>query len=61
MTAGEGDREEAGDMTTIQTPVTVPVRTPVTDPTTEPLRRIHPDELCPAQKDRLVRRIEREV
>lgn len=39
----------------------VPVRTPTVNPTTDPLRRIHPDELCPAQKDRLVRRIEREI
>lgn len=38
-----------------------PVRTPTIAPTTEPLRRMHPDELCPSQKDRLVRRIEREV
>ncbi len=42
-----------------QTPV--PVRTPTVNPATDPMRRIHPDELCPAQKDRLVRRIDREI
>jgi hypothetical protein len=43
----------------VETPV--PVRTPVVDPMIDPDRRMNPDELCPAQKDRVVRRIEREL
>ena len=38
-----------------------PVRTPVKSPQEAPLRRLHPDELCPAQKERVVRTIRRDL
>jgi hypothetical protein len=39
-----------------------PVRTtPQTAPTTEPMRRLEPERLCPNQKERVTRRIEREL
>jgi len=39
--------------------VTVPTRTPGLDP--EPLRRLSPDRVCPAQKERVVRRVIRDI
>lgn len=44
-------------MQTIQ----APVRTPVKAPQETPIRRLHPDELCPAQKERVVRTIRRDI
>jgi hypothetical protein len=39
-----------------------PVRTvPTTEPRTEPIRRLEPERICPNQKNRIVRRIEREL
>ena len=39
-----------------------PVRTiPETIPTTEPRRRLEPERICPNQKERITRRIEREL
>jgi len=39
-----------------------PIRTtPKIDPQTEPLRRLEPERICPAQKVRITRRIEREL
>jgi len=35
--------------------------TPTTAPDVEPIRRLHPDELCPAQKERTVRTIIKDV
>ena len=35
--------------------------TPSTTPTTAPERRLEPERICPAQKNRIVRRIEREL
>lgn len=46
-------------MPEVLTPTRTPTRTPT--PAEEPERRMNPDILCPAQKDRLVRRIEREL
>lgn len=43
-------------------PTLDPTRTtPTTQPQTEPLRRLEPDKICPAQKARVTRRIEREL
>lgn len=43
-------------------PLETPTRTtPGTEPKTEPLRRLEPDKICPAQKGRITRRIEREL
>ena len=39
-----------------------PVRTiPTTEPIVVPDRRLEPERLCPAQKGRVVRRLDREV
>lgn len=40
-----------------------PVRTttPTIAPDVSPGRRLHPDELCPAQKERVVRTIRRDI
>ena len=42
-------------------PVESPVKAPVISPGVEPARRLWPDETCPSQKTRIVRRIVREV
>ena len=42
-------------------PVESPVKSPVISPGVEPARRLWPDEVCPSQKERTVRRIVREV
>jgi hypothetical protein len=42
--------------------MTEPVRTiPQTTPETEPLRRLHPERVCPAQKNRIGERVRREL
>lgn len=41
--------------------VVIPVRTPVRAPLETPIRRLHPDELCPSQKERLIRTIRRRI
>lgn len=43
----------------IETPVQAPVRTPEVGP--EPLTRMNPDRLCPAQKEKVTREIERVI
>lgn len=35
--------------------------TPKIEPATEPMRRLEPDKICPAQKNRITRRIEKEI
>ena len=42
-------------------PVESPIKAPVISPGVEPQRRLHPDEICPSQKERTTRRIIREV
>ncbi len=44
-----------------QPAITTPVRTPTQAPHEAPLRRLHPDELCPSQKERVVRTIRRDI
>lgn len=42
-----------------ETPVKAPVKTPTVEPDVNPGRRLHPDELCPSQKERVVRTVRR--
>lgn len=35
--------------------------TPITDPSTQPMRRLEPAKVCPAQRGRIARRVEREL
>ena len=35
--------------------------TPTTAPTTDPVRRLEPDKICPAQKNRIIRRVEKDL
>lgn len=42
-----------------EAPVKAPVRTPEVSPS--PIRRLYPDEVCPSQKERIVRRVRRIV
>lgn len=39
----------------IETPVKAPVETPEALPEEEPLRKVVPDELCPTQKEKIIR------
>ena len=41
-----------------EAPVKAPVRTPEVSPSP---RRLYPDEVCPSQKERIVRRVRRIV
>lgn len=41
--------------------ITTPTPTRTTEPTIEPERRMDPDRLCPAQKEKIVREIERVI
>lgn len=45
-------------MTTI---APTPVKAPTIVPSPEPMRRLHPDEVCPAQKERVVRTVIRDI
>jgi hypothetical protein len=38
-----------------------PVIAPTKAPEEAPIRRLHPDELCPAQKERVVRTVRRGI
>lgn len=38
-----------------------PVITPVKSPEESPMRRLHPDELCPSQKERVVRTVRKNI
>jgi len=44
-------------MTSVQTPVIAPAKAP----DAAPIRRLHPDEICPSQKERVVRTITKDV
>lgn len=43
----------------VETPVKTPVRTPGISPEPNPGRRLYPDEICPSQKERVVRTVRR--
>ena len=38
-----------------------PVKTPTTHPSPERVRRLSPDEVCPNQKERVTREVERTI
>ena len=41
----------------VKTPIPIPTKRPIVTPETEPQRVLPPEPLCPAQKERITRRI----